>query len=105
MTYLKSIKNCLYGISEFCIICFVLFRLCSVLFTQLRLELYGEKTKAVVTKVWINKAYPRACYEFEVNGTKYHGDLGKCSNDIAVGDTVTISFLPNNPECNMIINE
>ena len=47
MTYLKSIKNCLYGISAFCIICFVLFRLCSVLFTQLRLELYGEKTKAV----------------------------------------------------------
>ena len=42
MTYLKSIKNCLYGISAFCIICFVLFRLCSVLFTQLRLELYGE---------------------------------------------------------------
>ena len=94
-----------YVISSFCIFCYVLSKLGGVLFTQLRLELYGEKTKGVVTKVWINKAYTRASYEFEVNGIMYQGDLGKSPDDAAVGDTVTISFLPSNPKYNMIIKE
>ena len=105
MKYLKTIKNLFYVISSFCIFCYVLSKLGGVLFTQLRLELYGEKTKGVVTKVWINKAYTRASYEFEVNGIKYQGDLGKCPDDAAVGDTVSISLLPSSPEYNMIIKE
>ncbi len=103
--FVKVLKNAFLGIMGGGVICLVFFYLCSTLTAQLRLKLYGKKTNAVVRKVWLYKAYPHVLYEFEVDGIKYQGEKGQFPVDIAVNDSIRITFLSNNPEINMALND
>lgn len=105
MTNLQSYKNVFISILGCGIICFTFFHFCSSITTQLRLKIYGEKTKAVVKKVWIYKAYPHALYEFEVNGIRYQGSKGDFPIDVAVNDSISITYLCDNPDINMASEE
>ena len=101
MVKVEHVKNIAYIILGCCILFYVSFRMLSTLSTQLRLQLNGKKTNAVVKKVWIYKGYPRVVYEFEVNGIKYQGEKGPFPIDIAIDDSISITYLLSNPEINM----
>jgi len=74
---------------------------------RLVLPFYGEKTKAVVTYVGFSGSahHLDVSYEFSVDSVEYEGELGSYADDVSVGDTLTITYLPCYPKITMNLDE
>lgn len=98
-------KTVLFSIASLGIlICFISF-FSSIAFNQIRLQLYGEKVKAVVTKIYYYKGGKSSCYEFTINSCKYEGSMGRPPKNIEVGDSMFVTYLPSNPRINMRLGD
>ena len=84
--------------------CWVFYTIGAGIFNYIRLERYGEKTKAVVTKSieYSDNTKPAVNYEFVVNGKRYIQKAKEVSVKKAVGDSITIVYVPDNPDVNDI---
>ena len=94
-------KNVLFAIAGISGLIYFAYFYASIAFNQIRLQFYGENIKAVVTKVYNYKGRKGVCYEFTINGHTYKGSRGRPSNDIEIGDSMYVTYLPSNPQINM----
>ena len=103
----KEIKEWFQNIIGYIGLFLVPYLICSTLLKQLLLTYYGEKIKAVVTYVGFygSAHHLDVSYEYVIDGMRYEGDLGVFAKDVAVGDTLTITYLPCYPKISMNLDK
>ena len=72
----------------------------SITINQIRLTISGEKAKAKIIRIIERKGAPIIFFEFKIDNKCYKGDRGIFPDDVKVGDSVWITYLPSNPNIN-----
>lgn len=88
------------------VLCYILLTVGYSLVNNIKLKLYGKEGKAVVTKVIKYEETNSAInYEYKVDGIIYVNKSVLISEEKVVGDSICISYLPNNPVISIVLDD